>query len=90
MNRRNKSFILSSILSILLLSLNSCGGEVVSELPKEYHGAVIKGKADQLVNRNLIDRREYYLSIMMKDSTLRALRVPLIFYTTYQKGDTIK
>jgi hypothetical protein len=78
------------ILLFLLLVAISCSGEVVSELPKEYHGGIIRGKATQIVNRNLTDRREYYLSIMTRDSTLRGLRVPLIFYESYTKGDTIK
>lgn len=93
MNRNDKKFIkifLLLLLLTMLLVFMSCSGEVVSQLPKEYHGGVIRGKTEQLVTRNLSLQREYYLSIMTKDSTLYALRVPLIFYNTYNKGDTIK
>lgn len=93
MNRKDKSFIKVLILIVLLsilLIFNSCGGEVVSQLPKEYHGGIIRGKAEQLTSQRLSIRREYYLSIMTKDSSLYALRVPLVFYNSYNKGDTIK
>lgn len=93
MNRKDKSFIKVLILIVLLsilLIFNSCGGEVVSQLPKEYHGGIIRGKTEQLTSQRLSIRREYYLSIMTKDSSLYALRVPLVFYNSYNKGDTIK
>lgn len=83
--------MIATLLATIII-LTSCGKGKMYTLPKEFHNGLVRGKSEDLVKSfsELTYVKKYYLAVMAKDSVLYALEVPLVFYNTYQKGDTIK